>query len=195
MPKNKIISGLLILLVLSTSIFTSCGGNNMSPEKALNSFSKLVAEGSFNDLKLTIYYKSPFTLTLFPLSVDNLVYGGTAINDPPGKKSDTNGVYDQKTIVDGIRLEEYIDLLTQISSDVLTPVTQKSSINARIYYMFENKGKKIFDVAMWGGNSEGNSIFVNGVECKENEVFYDIIMPFLPENEAKELQTYLNGLK
>lgn len=47
----------------------------------------------------------------------------------------------------------------------------------------EEKGKKIFDVAMWGCDG---GILVNGVEVKDNSVFYDVIMPFLPEDAAEK---------
>ncbi|WP_290369609.1 hypothetical protein [Pseudoneobacillus rhizosphaerae] len=41
---------------------------------------------------------------------------------------------------------------------------------------------------MWG---EDNSIFVNGNEINGNEIFYDIVMPFLPTDVVKEFETIL----
>jgi hypothetical protein len=85
---------------------------------------------------------------------------------------------------------EHTDLLKQLSNAALIPVEPESRINARLYYVFETKkGKKILDVAMWGNDS---SIYVNGLEVKENINFYDVLMPFLPEDKAKEFKEYLS---
>jgi len=56
-----------------------------------------------------------------------------------------------------------------------------------------NKGQKIFDVVMWGFNNS-NSIFINGYEMKENEIFYDAIIPFLPEDLVKNLEIRLGKI-
>ena len=54
-----------------------------------------------------------------------------------------------------------------------------------MYYVLESKKNgKLIDVAMWG---DEDNIFVNGFEVKENNIFYDVVIPFLPENEVKEL--------
>ncbi len=73
----------------------------------------------------------------------------------------------------------------------MIPVKDKSDIDGRIYYKFESeKEGKILDVAMWG--EETNSIFVNGFEVEGNDMFYDVIMPFLPEDAVKDLKAYLS---
>lgn len=163
----------VLILIFALTIFVSCGGNNMRPEKELKNFTKEIENGNLANLGLTIFYLSPSTLTLYPLSVDDLINSSNV----------------HKVVINGSRLDENIELLKQINNDALVPVQQKSRINARIYYVFENnKERKIFDVAMWG---ETDSIFVNGCEVKENDIFYDVIMPFLPEDAVKELETYL----
>ena len=157
--------------MLSVITLTGCGGTDIRPEKALKYFSKQIEQGNLNDLSFTIYYVSPNIFTLYPWSVDDLVRG-------------------HPIVIDGTRLEEHIDLLKQMSNAALIPVEHETRINARIYYVFETKkGKKIFDVAMWG---DDNSIYVNGLEVEENNIFYDVLMPFLPEDAAEELQTYLS---
>jgi len=98
---------------------------------------------------------------------------------------------DEKIVINGSCLVEYVDLLNKLSSDAITPVEHKTYIDARIYFVFENnKGRKIFDVAMWGGDD--SSIFVNGVEVEGSDIFYQAIMPFLPIDAAGELETFLN---
>ena len=180
-----------ILILLSVIILSNCGRDNMQSEKASLNFSEIIEYGNLNDFSLTIYYMSPFKLTRFPLSVDDLVYGITAVNEPPREKNDKNGLYEQKFVINGRRLEEYVDLLIQLSNTQLIPAEKESYLNARIYYVFETeKEGKIFDVAMWGG--ENNSIFVNGLEVEGKDVFYDIIMPFLSEDAAEELNNWRN---
>jgi len=55
--------------------------------------------------------------------------------------------------------------------------------------LFETKKKgKILDVVMW---SCDGGIVVNGVEVKDNNIFYDVIIPFLPEEAVKDLEKYM----
>jgi hypothetical protein len=164
------ISGLFILIVLT--IFPSCGRGDILSEKALNNFSKLIEEKNFDDLSLTIYYISPFILTRTSLSVDDLI--------------NFNNV--KKIVISGSDLEGNLDLFEQIKKDDLIKVKNKSRINARFYYLFENvKEGKVLDVAMSGNDG---SVFINGHEFKGNDIFYDIVMPFLPGDFVKELKAY-----
>ena len=60
-----------------------------------------------------------------------------------------------------------------------------------MYYVFENKnGKKILEVA---GSGDHDSLFVNGVEIEEDYIFYRVIIPFLPEIDAKMLEDFMQG--
>ena len=170
--KAKVLGFLTFLLFIST-ILSGCGQDDMRSEKVLNDFSRLIESGKLNDLSLTIYYISPYILTEIPLSVDDL------INFNSGKK----------IVISGSDLEENIDLFKKITKNDLIPVKKTSQIDARFYYVFESeKEGKILDVAMWGNN---NSVFVNGFEVEENDVFYDIIKPFLPEDAVKDLEVYI----
>jgi hypothetical protein len=170
------ISGFLIFILLAITILSSCEGNDMQSEKVLNNFSKLIEKKNFDDLNLTIYYMSPFTSTRYPWSAEDLI-----------SRREEN-----KIVINGSSLEKHIDLLNQINNNVLTPVKHKSRINARLYYVFETKKNgKLFSVSMWG---EDSSIFVNGIEVKENDIFYEIVMPFLPTDAVKEFETYLNEI-
>ncbi len=171
MRKKSIISGLLILL--SITIFTGCRGTDMRPEEALKYFSEQIEQGNIKDISLTIYYRNPNIFYFAPWSVDDLIRGA-----------------DHKIVIDGTRLVEHVDLLKQVSNAVLIPVEHESRIDAFLYYVFETKeGKKIFDVAGWGDDS---SMYVNGLEVKENNIFYDVLWPFLPEDAVEEFKTYIS---
>ena len=171
--KYRIILGLFIFL--SVIPLTGCGVGAMRAQAALNNFSKQIARGNIDNLKLRIYYVNPNLLTMIPVSVERLI----------NSEGDDRV---QKFVIDGNSLEEHIELLKQVGNITLIPVKNKSYINARIYYVFEtNKGNKIFDVTMWG---EYHSIFVNGFEVEENDIFYDLIIPFLPEDEANTMEGF-----
>ena len=180
--KHKyIIIGLLVFLIIASTILINYGISYMCATKPLRKFSKLIEQEQFNDINLTIYYMSPYISTGVPLNVDALIKFGSS--------SDISDV--EKIVISSNDLEEQVDLLNHISKATLIPVMKKSYLNARIYYVFETKkGDKTFDVAMWGGGN--NSMFVNGVEVKENTIFYDVIIPFLPEDAGKELEDYVS---
>ena len=173
--QKRIILGIFILLLLASTVFAGCGGKDMRAVKALDDLLKIIEEHNFDDLSLTIYYNDPLLLTSFPLSVDDLI----------------NFFDVKKIVINGSDLEEHIASFKQISEDDLVPVKSNSRINARFYYVFETgAGEKIFDVAMWGSDS---SVFINGLEVNGNDLFFDIIIPFLPEDAVKDLAVYLGG--
>ena len=184
MRKKSMISGLLILL--SITMLTSCGGAAMPSEearaetpaeKALKDFSQQIEEGNLGELSLTIYYVNPNAYYFGPWSVEDLIY-----------------VHDYKIVVDGTRLEEHIDLLKQMSNAALMSVEHENNLDARIYYVFETKqGEKILDVAMWGYDSGIDlSIYINGFEVKANNIFFDVLIPFLPEDMVNIFKIFIS---
>jgi len=174
--KKRIIAFILpllaIIILIVIAVLGSCEDNNMRPQKALSQFSKMVEQGKIGDLSLTIYYIGPYTLTPYPYSIDDII---------------CLTFDDEIVVVIGSSLEEHIDVFRKLNNDAIVQVEQASYLDARIYYVFSKGTRKIFDVAMWGID---NSIFVNGVEIKENDIFYDIIIPFLPKDAIEELQEY-----
>lgn len=172
LKKGKIF-GFLLLLILATTIFFIFGGMDMFSRKSSANFSEIIKQDNIDNLSLKIYYMSPYMLTLRPLNVDDLI----------------NMSEVHKVVVSGSSLKEHINILNQISNADFIPVKNKSCINARLYYVFETKKNgKVFDVALWGNE---NSVFVNGVEVKGIDAFYDVVIPFLPEDIVKELKKYL----
>jgi len=152
----------------------SCKGNNSRPEAALNYFSRRLENNDLDEVALTIYYMSPFVLTRMPVSVSDL----------------RDGMHEYRVVVESSELKEHIDLLRTFTSESLISAEQRGGINARIYYVFETaSGHKLIDVVMW---SEHGNIIVNGYEFKRDDVFYDIIMPFLPERAYSEIRAFLS---
>ena len=62
-----------------------------------------------------------------------------------------------------------------------------STINLRQY----TSNAVRFPVCMWGKDEK--SAFLNGVEINTNEIFYDILIPFLPEDAVEDLELYLEA--
>ena len=164
---KRITFSIFILILIVIVIIVINGANSMRPEKALNNFVNQIEKGNIDDISLTIYYMNPHNLTYLPLSVDDLIR-----------------TREKEFVIKGVQLAENINLLKTIKNVELAPVKYKTRVDARIHYVFENKGRKIFDVTMWGFNTEKNDyeiIFINGIAVKANDIFYNIISPFLPE--------------
>jgi len=181
--KNHIILGLVLLITLTAVIFISWllfDYMRLKKElnESLNGFATIIESEKFDDLSLTIYYTSLTMDTYRPWNVDDMIRNGG------------------KIVIDGNSLKAHINVLKQVNNVNLVPVIWKSYLNARIYYIFETKiNGKILEGAMWGYNeyvNKYNIIFVNGIAIKGNDIFYEIIIPFLPEHIAEGLKTFLS---
>ena len=138
-------------------------------------FSRL-NESNIQNLTLTIYFTEPFsTFKIPPKTVHQLITYYVPENEVIVIKSD--------------ELCKHIDLLKQIDSVCLKPVEEKKELHLRIYYEFlDSKTKRRYSVSMW---SQQGSMGVNGVEVHEEELFYNVILPFLAENQAQELEMFI----
>ena len=48
----------------------------------------------------------------------------------------------------------------------------------------------MFSVYAFGWGT--GSVFVNGAEVKHNRVFYEVVLPFLPENAVDTIERFIN---
>ncbi|MDR2570177.1 MAG: hypothetical protein LBD23_07750 [Oscillospiraceae bacterium] len=166
--KALIISLSTLIIIAIVSLIIIFGVNNMHPEKAFNNLLKQIEQGNLEDITLIIYYTPLFTP--FPTrDVNDL------IND-----KDT-----RKIIIDSIQLAEHIDLFRSLNNIEFVRFKSESDMDAKIHYIFEdNRGRRIFNVTLWGWdkNDEDISIvFINGRAFEVNEdIFYNIIEPFIP---------------
>ena len=160
--RKKWILLLLVFLVLSVimSITVFC-------HNKLVDVSDLIKKEKPEDLVLTIYYMEPNVLTDIPISVDMIKSWG------------------DKVEITGKELEEHIAAFKQINKKTLKLVRIiPANVNVRMYYVLESKKNgKLFDVAVWG-NIANETLMFNGVEIKNNRIFYDVVLPFLPEDIA-----------
>ncbi|MWC31236.1 hypothetical protein [Paenibacillus sp. MMS18-CY102] len=172
--KKYINLGIIIIVVLAVTFISSCNEINTRSKKVTFDLSELIQNENIDDVSLSIYYVNPHILTRYPWSVDHLIKSSSV----------------EKIVINGSDLEEHFNSFNQLNNIALMPVKHESRINARLYYVLESKKNgKLFNVSMWG---DDNCIFVNGIEVQENDIFYDFIMPFLPDDAVKELESYLN---
>ena len=167
--KKKFILCLLVILLIVSILFCYINKSVGFREKLEVDILSIFEGENVDDITMTIYYTNPLSLTRLPWTVDMLIDN-----------------CDHKIVVDGSELKRHFDIFGQIDKKIFIPVLNSSNMNARVYYTIESKKNgNLFEVAMWG---EGNSMFVNGVEIKENGILYDIIIPFLPEEAAQALE-------
>lgn len=162
--KKYVIVGIVLLLVITGIAFVSCEGSSMR-----FNFDEIIDSEYIGDISLTIYYVSPWIFSM-PWSIDDVIRASG----------------EQKIVISGNDLEEHLDLFRQINNYVLVPVRRNSSHpDIRIYYVLESRQNgRLLDVAMWG--RDGNMV-VNGIEVREAAIFYDVVIPFLPEDIAELL--------
>jgi len=168
------ISACIALLLLTPIILSSCQSKN-SPRPVLN-FTELYEAGNLNKLTLTVYIARP-VLTTIPWSIDTLTKGTFGSDDLVSRY-----------IIRNVDFTEHVDLLIQLDSVCLTPPDQGTPrIDARFHYIFEASGRA-FTVSGWGHINGYSSIFVNGVEVRDIPIFYEVVIPFLPEHVVEQLE-------
>ena len=178
MRKKLIIFGLTILILLTTVTIIGCGRGDMITEENSFYLPGVIEPGNLNDLTLTIYYKDFVTLTQTPVMLEHLIGGWCDFN-----RRYIGGWYDYKTVVAGRDLIEHRDLIKQLFATELKPTETESIMDARLYYVFEHKEYgEIFSVVAWGRGTGTSNLFVNGVEVEYNDIYFEAVLPFLPED-------------
>jgi len=170
MPPEILI--ILLILILATALVV----NHMNSRNSSVTLSEFIEQGDSEDLSLTIYFLAPNIPFRFPLSVADLI----------------GGFYQYRITVQGVYQEDHIfDTLQKLADVELVPVKSESRVDARIHYVFETgSGQSIFDVTWrWSGEPY---IIVNGLVVKENDIFFEVIKPFLPVNALNELERHLS---
>lgn len=166
MKKMICVTVFVIITLLGIFIVFSKGHNkrDMQVEDALSSYLEAFEDGVSNDISLTIYYIDPTILTRAPVSVEGLL-----------TFSDVRKIH-----ISHNDLVAHYELLTRLNASNLQPVTERTGINARLYYVFETeKSDKILEVVI---NGVHGSAFINGIEVEGNAIFFELIAPFVDEH-------------
>jgi len=177
--KAKVISTVLLLLIVvvtATITFVLAGGN-MRIGRDIDRFARMVEQGEFDDLVLRIYYMDLSVRTPAPVSVGQLINHSSV---------DIGG----SVTLNGDALQEHAEALRRVNRGLLNATSGSRRPDARIYYIFETKsGDKIFDVVLLAVGDD--DILINGRLYKRHHVFFEIILPFLPEDIASSLSAFM----
>ena len=179
-PKKIILLSAALLIIIATALIIWRANIVRQSNHPLD-ISEIIHQEELHELTLTIYHLSPFTFINLPLSVEDLI----------------NDFHEDRFVISGEELAYHIDLLQRIGGATLIPYNHEkdeTGLDARIHYVFEHRqNRRTFSVSMWSWGSD-YSIFVNGVEVKAEQVFYDVLLRFLLENLSKDLEPYLRLL-
>jgi len=163
--KNFTHMAIATLLLSMILILSGCGNGIRRAERGVENLLNQIDAGNFDGFSLRIYYLDRSETIPFPLSVNQLI----------------NGFYNNKIIIYGDYLQEHIELFRQITTDILVPAEYEGFTGVVLYYVFENRNNRnVFSVALQDCRE---NVLINGVEVKWNDMFIDIILPFLPESE------------
>jgi len=185
--RKFIILGLVLLLLFANITLVGCGGSNMNLKITSFNFSELIESGNLNDITLTIYYKDLFVRTRTPVSLEMLIGGWY---DNTGQL--ISGLYNHRVVITGEDLVKHYDLLNQIINAELMPVENETFVNARLYYVFEHmEHGEMFSFLAFGG---GDTMFVNGLEVEYNGIFFEAVLPFLPNDAVETIERYLTAM-
>ena len=154
----------ILLCAIWTAIFLSGCANSVPEAEIMNDFNRTIAGETLENISLTIYYIDPLILTRKPLSEADLV--------------SFSEVHTIK--IDAEKLVHHWTLLRKMSNTILRPVRQESYMNARLYYVFEVGNSPILEVVI--SQIHGN-VFVNGIEMEDDPIFYELIIPFLTDDD------------
>jgi len=169
----KSICFVLLIFIGIISVFLIFGEKSRFSKNPMAALSAIVNQGNVDELTLTIFYMSPAIMTGTPVSVASLM-----------REYDNLG--GKKIVIEGSELKEHIDLFERMSNTEPISVDGEFRIDARIYYVFRSKsGRRVLDIAMWGYQDKASTIIMNGIGVEENDIYYEIIAPFLIEEEAR----------
>lgn len=158
MKKRKnILYGAVGVLLLVCAFFMLC------PKKNVYSLDRIIKDENTEDIKMSIYYVEPWILTRRAWDENVLMRNCEEI-----------------ITVSGEQLKAHAELFC---ADVAVRRKKSSYKQARIYYVIESeKNGKLLDVVMWGAKRD--TVFVNGEEVEHHDAFYELVLPFLPEDIA-----------
>ena len=160
----------LVLSLMVGFCLISCGTETSEEIVPINA---AWLEDNLQCVTLELYYIDPDVLTRAPWNITDLIRSCNI-----------------HITVRGGEIQKHKDLLCQMFDTPIVPIDNEDGyLNARIYLaLYNEEDEAVFEVAMWG---KEDVIFVNGIPCTANSVFYDVIMEFLPEDASTELRNYI----
>ena len=176
MQKKFMILIFAILIFFASVIFVGCGEGDMTVKENAVNISGLIEVENFADITLTIYYVSFSMRPQYPWPLNYLL----------------DGWYDYRVVVTGQDLTEHHELISRLLAIEPAPTGTESTVDARLYYVFEHKKYgEIFSFVAFAGRYA----LVNGIEVEHNDIFYEVVLPFLPEDIATDISDFMWGYR
>lgn len=172
--KHKRLALMIAAVLLFTTILTVCFSDTLQLRWAVNRYQTFLDSELPEDATLTIYYLPHDILTRAPLTVADLM--------------DMNDTV--KIVVHSNELINQLSTLKQLDLSCVRPAKEEFGVNARLYYVFETgNSERLLEVAMqqFVGDTQAFGTFVNGIAVQKNPVLYEIILPFLSEQDCCNL--------
>lgn len=172
MKRISVICILLAIVLIGTFLWMS---SPKALENTLDDYEKAVRDRAPDGLKLTIYYMDPTIMTRVPIQT----------------LEDLKGFSQTKTIVVGAaQLAAHADLIKQLDAAYLQPVeapTWEITSYLRLVYVFEQEnGEPLLEV-MATNLVHDETILVNGFYVENKPIFYELIDPFLTDEDRSVL--------
>ena len=207
--KKKLIIIIFALLVSFTSTISIGCGRAVENTFYFPDSNKI---GNINDLSLTIYYMNLEVHSFLPIPLEHLKGGW----HNPHTGQIMRGMYDRRVAVSGRRLIAHRDLINQLFATELNPtgsqvakgerilylinqrihnpgfyqIENEIIIDARLYYVFKHKEYgEIFSILVSCGF--GSGIIANGIVVEYNNIFFEAILPFLPNRIARDVSGFI----
>lgn len=175
MKRIALIVMLLVLLLISVFVWMHA---EPKLENTLDEYQEVMEEGIPDDLKLTIYYVDPTMLTRIPIRT----------------LEDLKGYSPKITQVDAVELATHRELFASLNAACLKPVEEGANTDSQIigflrlvYVLERGNGEILLEVTAADLIYDG-SVLLNGFEVENNPIFYDLIDPFLTEEDRNILR-------
>ena len=97
-------------------------------------------------------------------------------------------MYDYKIVVSLPLLMDHEDLILQLLYTRVRPRETRATIDARLYYVFTDReyGEILSVVAF---TRDAGTVLVNGIEVERDNIFFEAVLPFLPEDAAAKIRS------
>lgn len=165
----RILTVLLVLFFLPGCAEPQASQDTDTLSYLLDDFSEAIANGIPDDMKLTIYYRTPYVAFDMPIDETELIIMSSESEDAR---------IAGKVVIDSTQLSSQFDQLKSISSALRRPIVTQYK-NAWIYYYIEtDTAGKVLEVTISGIDG---TIFVNDMEVMYNSAFLDLVSPYLPQ--------------
>ena len=164
---------LLLCLALLLTCLAGCGGKG---EQAADRVQSALAKVDPEDLRITVCFSDPRVMTRAPMTLEQLLACDFC---------DVFHLSGEETAASVQVLRE------ELRPEMVEAVKPSGRMNARVYYLLETgTGDKLLELIVY---AEDGTLYFNGVEVRDHEIFYRIIYPCLGDL-ADELWAYFGSV-